>query len=331
MLYLWGWNIEKRRNGNPGGVVISDSLTKEVSPGIQSLPSCLSEPVAIILHSHVDPRLLQLMLPLRDHRVQRLGFSPDYVVISTVAPSKPLHSPILRANASVTSSDAKRLPNVVAPRSRMSGRGMSSPRLGSLLCASRGGLSSPPNMCAAWGLFGHHGAVKRGRVQSITGFRALKNGSPSTTTQALNVTTSTSCSVTRARCSRYWMVVDVFGPSFTCCIICPPKPSVALCAASFDIPSFCSNPGAMKTLIAQQSIRACTSCISQCLSHFGISWIRSAESGVTVPHRYWPNICALLLSRITLDFSVIWRGHLTSKLANNACNPTCSNPSLLSS
>jgi hypothetical protein len=58
----------KRKDGsggreNPGGIVINGSPTKEPSHAIQSLPSCLGEPVAVIQDSHVDPLLLQL-LPL---------------------------------------------------------------------------------------------------------------------------------------------------------------------------------------------------------------------------------------------------------------------------
>jgi hypothetical protein len=143
-----GMGYMKRRNGNPGGLVISGFAHKEGCPAVQSLPSCLGEPVAVIQDSHVDPLLPQLPPLHPARRVQRLGFSPHNVVVSTVAPSRPVHSPIRRASASATSSLAKRLPHVVAPRSRMSGAGVSSPRSGSFLCASGGGLCSPPNISA---------------------------------------------------------------------------------------------------------------------------------------------------------------------------------------
>jgi len=213
----------------------------------------------------------------------------------------------------------------------MSGAGVSSPRSGSFSCASGGCLSSPPNISAAWAPLGDRKAVNRRRFQSISGFRALNHGSPSTRLQARIGMTSTSGSVTGARCSIYWTVIDVFRLSFACCIICPPKPIVVVCASSCDIPSLLSNLVAIKTLVALQWMRARTRCISPCLSRIWISWIMWAESGVSVPHRYWLNICALGLSRITLDFSAIRWGRISSKVAINACGPTFSNPTSLSS
>ena len=50
---------------NPGGLVISSLPTNGPSPVIQSLPLCLSEPVAVIQGFHVDhllPQLLPLLL-----------------------------------------------------------------------------------------------------------------------------------------------------------------------------------------------------------------------------------------------------------------------------
>jgi len=48
---------------NPGSLVISGSPTNGPSPAVQSLPSCLGEPVAVIQGSHVDALLPQI-LPL---------------------------------------------------------------------------------------------------------------------------------------------------------------------------------------------------------------------------------------------------------------------------
>ena len=48
---------------NPGGLVITGSPTNRPSPAVQSLPSCLDEPVAVIQGSHVDA-LLPELLPL---------------------------------------------------------------------------------------------------------------------------------------------------------------------------------------------------------------------------------------------------------------------------
>jgi len=127
------------------------------------------------------------------------------------------------------------------------------------------------------------------------------------------------------------MVTDVFRLSFAWCIICPPKPSVVICAASCDIPSFVTNLGAIKMLVAPQSITAHMHCISPCLSRIWILWIMWAESGVSVPHRYWLEICALGISRITLDFSAIRCGRISSKVAMNTCDPTFPNSSSLSS
>jgi len=91
-----GMGDMKRRKGNPGGLVVSGIAHKGGSPAVQSIPSCLGEPVAVIQDSHEDPLLLQLPPLLPAHRVHRLGFSPDNVVVSTVAPSRPVHSPIRR-------------------------------------------------------------------------------------------------------------------------------------------------------------------------------------------------------------------------------------------
>jgi hypothetical protein len=44
---------------NAGGLGINGSPTKEPSPAVQSLPSCLGETVAVIQDSNVDPVLPQ--------------------------------------------------------------------------------------------------------------------------------------------------------------------------------------------------------------------------------------------------------------------------------
>jgi len=85
----------------------------------------------------------------------------------------------------------------------------------------------------------------------------------------------------------------------------------------------------MKMHVAPQSMRARTHCISPWLSRIWILWIMWAESGVSVLHKYCLNICALGLSRITLDCSAIQWGRISSKVAINACDPAFPNPSSL--
>jgi len=98
--------------------VINGSPTQEPSPAIQSLPSSLGEPVAVI---HVSPRsgssaATTAAAPGSSWPV--LGsVSPgeSRVMSSKVTPSSPMHSPICRANATTTSVLARRSSNAVAP------------------------------------------------------------------------------------------------------------------------------------------------------------------------------------------------------------------------
>jgi len=234
-------------------------------------------------------------------------------------------------NASATLLLARRLPNVVAPRSGMCGTGVSLLSSGNFSCASGGGLFPPPSISARWGPLGDSKSVNRRRLELSVGVQALSHGSPCTTSYAHIGMTSTSGSVTGARCSISWTDMDVFWLSFACCIIGPPKLNAAICAESCDIPSFTSNLEAIQPHVTPQLIRAHTRFIWLYWSRIWILWIMWTKSDVSVPHRYWLNICALGLSRITLDFSAIQWGRIRSKVALNACDCTFSNPSSRSS
>jgi len=99
-----GW---KRWKGNPGGLVINGSLTKEPSPAVQSLPSCLGEPVAVIQDSHVDPLLPQLppLLLARPSSLRGLLLLLAHDAASigpyTAAPSKLAQTPDRWVNAMI--------------------------------------------------------------------------------------------------------------------------------------------------------------------------------------------------------------------------------------
>jgi len=65
-----------RKVSDPEGLVVSGSLPKEPSPMVQSLPSGLGEPIAVIQESHVDALLPQLSLLLFARPVSLPGYSP---------------------------------------------------------------------------------------------------------------------------------------------------------------------------------------------------------------------------------------------------------------
>jgi hypothetical protein len=56
MCFLRKWEL--RKGSNPGGFVVSGLLLKEPRPAVQSLPSGLGKPIAVIKRSHVDALLL---------------------------------------------------------------------------------------------------------------------------------------------------------------------------------------------------------------------------------------------------------------------------------
>jgi len=103
----------KRKDGsggreNPGGLVINGLPTKEPSPAIQSLPSCLGEPVAVIQDSHVDPLLPQLppLLLARSFILRGLPLLLAHDAASigpyTAAPSKLVQTPDHWVNAMIS-------------------------------------------------------------------------------------------------------------------------------------------------------------------------------------------------------------------------------------
>jgi len=183
MLFSWEW--ERRRGSNPGGLVVSSSLPKELSPAIQLLLSGLGERIAVIHGSHVDALLPQLSSLLLACPSSQRGYSPFSWVCSTVAPSNSIQSSSFKAKASVTSLPASRSSKAVAESSSM---------------------LTPPSFC----LFGRVSWVSEplGFLndksnffdQPISGFLAQKKRSPRARSYALMGTTSTSDSSTGARC-----------------------------------------------------------------------------------------------------------------------------------
>jgi len=100
-----------------------------------------------------------------------------------------------------------------------------------------------------------------------------------------------------------------------------------MCATSCEISRRRRCLGAIRMLVSPQSMWAQMLCISPFLSRIWTSWMMCAESGVSVLHRYRPNIPALRLSRMTLGFREIWWGWTSSKVAISACPPNFSIPS----
>jgi len=102
----------------PGGLVINGSPTQEPSPAVQSLPSGLGEPAAVI---QASPRrgssAATTAAALCSSRPVLGSVSPgeSKVMSSKVTPSSPMHSPVCRANATMTSMLLRRSSNAVAP------------------------------------------------------------------------------------------------------------------------------------------------------------------------------------------------------------------------
>jgi len=226
-------------------------------------------------------------------------------------------------NTSTTSSLAKRWLNAVAPSSCISGGGSSwvfpSP-------LSRGGLArSASGIFAHGGPFGIRRAVNQPLVQSISGFLALNDGKPSTWSYAFGGMTKTSNSSTGLRCSKYWTKRLAFQLSLADIITWALRPCMEVSAGAWGNSSFLSRLGDLKILIAPQLISSLTHCMLPCMFHTRTSRMICAESGLSVPHRYWLDIRARP-SRMTLDFKAIRCGGISSNVAIKAQVSKCSNP-----
>ena len=287
----------------PGGLVITGSPTQAQWPAVQSLPSGLGKPAAVI---QASPRrgssAATTAAALCTSRPALGSVSPgEPKVISLKAtPSSPTHSPVCRVNSTTTSMLLRRSSNAVAqsvcipgPRPRSLSFspsetiGASAVVIGVISCTPHvpgdRRESIEPSRCQDWSwetmvrlvLDSTHSLSRLARLICLpvrdspsTGLLSATSGCP------LNI-------ASHLRSWRGWWCV-------------PP-----------DIPSHLRSLGVMKILVAPQSIRAHTRCISPSLSRIGASWIMCAESGVSVPHRYWLNVLALGLSKTTLDFSEI--------------------------
>jgi len=232
------------------------------------------------------------------------------------------------ANASTTSSLAKRWSNVVAPSSWISREGSTfvfpSPHSG------RGHEWSVSGIFASCGPFGVRRAVNLPLVQSISGFQALNDGTPRTWLYAFIGTTITSDSLMGSTYSKYCTRTLASRLSFADFITRPLRPWVEVNAGLWGNSDFLSRLGDIKMLVAPQLISALTRCKLPSMSYTRTSWMICAEYGFSVPHRYWLDIRARP-SRMTFDFKAIWCGCISSKVANKAWLPTFSNHNSISS
>jgi len=117
--------------------------------------------------------------------------------------------------------------------------------------------------------------------------------------------TNTSDSWTGDKCSIYWTVNFVFRLSLAWAITWPLRPRVVRYAESSARPSRFRGLGAITMLVAPQSMRARTRCISPLPSLIKTSWTIWDVSGLDVPHKYSLDMRAFGLSNNTLDFKAI--------------------------
>ena len=139
-------------------------------------------------------------------------------------------------------------------------------------------------------------------------------------------TTSTSDSWTGDKCSIYWNVNALFRLSLAWAITWPLRPRVVTYAGSATRPSHNRSLGAIKMLVAPQSIRARTCYISSLpslIKTLGIIW---DGSGLDVPHKYWLDMRAFRLSNNTCDFIAIRCSCMLSIVAIIVCIANLSNP-----
>jgi len=119
MLVKESWKDGSSGKEDPGGLVINGSPTLEPSPGVQSLPSGLSDPEAVIQGSprSSSSATTTAAAPCLSRPALGSVFSPgeSRVMSSEVTHSCHMHSPVCRANATKTSMLLRRSLNAVAP------------------------------------------------------------------------------------------------------------------------------------------------------------------------------------------------------------------------
>jgi len=111
----------------------------------------------------------------------------------------------------------------------------------------------------------------------------------------------------------------------------PLRPTVVTYSGSSTWPSHFRSDGAIKIVVSPQSMRARMGCISPLLSLIKSSWITWDESSLDVPHKYWLDMWAFVLSNTTLDFKAIRCGCMLSIVAIKVCIPNHSKPNAASS
>jgi len=140
-------------------------------------------------------------------------------------------------------------------------------------------------------------------------------------------TTSTSDSWTGDKCSIYWTVNALFPLLLVWTITWPSRLRVVTYAGSSARPSrFCSF-GAIKMIVAPQSMRARTCWISPLPSDIKTTWIIWDVSGLNVPHQYWLDMWALgsptpLLTSKRSDAVVCCPSLPSQSASPTALNPT---------
>jgi hypothetical protein len=98
------------------------------------------------------------------------------------------------------------------------------------------------------------------------------------------------------------------------------RPWVKVNGGSWGNSSFLSRLRDVKMLVTPQSSSALTHCMLLCMFCTRTSWTICAESGLSVPYRYWIDVRARP-SRMTLDFTAIVCGCIWSKVGNSAWFP----------
>ena len=233
-----------------------------------------------------------------------VSISPELAKLLTFidAPRSPLHFSIRRVYLSIATSLVKWSLNAVALSISISGVGLSSPL--SLGYPSRSTgisdlklivgrlppmagshmfelLSSQPSYhstmiadlrASPWQL-GLLNEVNQPVAQLISGLWVLNHANSSTRSYALSGMTSTSGLWRGAKWSIYWSVIAVLWIFLACAIRWQCRLWVVMYTASWDSPSLLTGCGAMKMLVALQSMSTRIRSNSPCWSRIWTSWI----------------------------------------------------------
>lgn len=158
-------------------------------------------------------------------------------------------------------------------------------------------------------------------AQSISRFWVLNHGIPSPRSHALIGTTSTSSLYTRAKWFIYWTVITILQLSRANAITWQSWLWIVMCTASRGSPSQLTSCGAMKMLVAPQTMSAHIVFNVLCQSRIRTSSKMCGESGLSVPHKYSLHLRAFGLSKTTISLNTIWCGWISSNVAVNVLIP----------